>query len=48
MEHNVQYWIERLVFRASSIIDLILERLVELKILDYHDGEFWSLARTAW
>ncbi len=47
-EHNVQYWIERLVFRASSIIDLILERLVDLKILDYHDGEFWSLARTAW
>ena len=46
--YNVQYWIERLVFRAPTIIDLILDRLVELKILDYHDGEFWTLSRSAW
>ena len=48
VEHNVQYWIERLVFRAPAIIDQTLERLVQLKILDYHDGEFWTLSRTAW
>ncbi len=48
MEHNVQYWIERLVFGASSLVDLILDRLVELKILDYHDGDFWTLGRTSW
>ena len=28
-QRNVQYWIERLAPRAESIIDLILERLVE-------------------
>lgn len=47
-EHTVQYWIERLVFRAPSIIDLILERLVKHNVLDYHEGEFWTLARTSW
>ncbi len=46
--HNVQYWIERLVFRAPAIVDQIMERLVELKILDYHDGEFWTLSRSSW
>ena len=25
-----------------------LDRLVELKILKHHDGEFWTLAHTAW
>ena len=47
-EHNAQYWIERLIFRASEIIDQTLSRLVDLDILDYHDGEFWTLARTTW
>ena len=48
VEHNATYWIERLVFRAPQIVDQILDRLVELKVLDYHDGEFWTLSRTAW
>ena len=47
-EHTAQYWVERLVFRAPSIIDMILERLVEQNVLDYHEGEFWTLARTSW
>ena len=47
-QRNAQYWIERLAPRAESIIDLTLERLVELKILEYHEGEFWTLSRTAW
>ena len=34
---NAQYWIERLAFRAESIIDLTVGRLVELDILEYHD-----------
>ena len=45
---NARYWIERLALRAESIIDLTLDRLVELDVLEYHDGEFWTLARTAW
>ncbi len=43
-QHNAQYWIERLAPRAESIIDSVLDRLVGLNILEYHDGEFWTLA----
>ncbi len=46
VQHNAQYWIERLAHRAESVIDLTLDRLVELKILEYHDGDFWTVART--
>ena len=45
--HNAQYWIERLAPRADSIIDLTLDRLVEMEILDHHEGGFWTLARAA-
>ena len=45
---NAQYWIERFALRAESIIDLTLDRLVKEKILEHHEGEFWTLARTAW
>ena len=45
-QRNAQYWIERLAHRAESVIDLTLDRLVELKILEYHDGDFWTVART--
>ncbi len=48
VRHNAQYWIERLAPRAESIIDLTLDRLTDLKILEHHDGEFWTLSRTAW
>ena len=48
IQRPTQYWIERLAPRAESIIDLILDRLVDRKILEYHDGEFWTLSRTAW
>ncbi|MDE0267673.1 MAG: cytochrome P450 [Acidimicrobiaceae bacterium] len=48
VQHSAQYWVERLAPRAESIIDIILERLVDLKILKHHDGDFWSLAGTAW
>ena len=45
-QHGTQYWIERLAPLAESIIDLTLDRLVEMKILEHHDGDFWTLART--
>ena len=46
-QHHAQYWVERLASRAEAIIDLALERLVEGKILDHHEGDFWTLAPTA-
>ena len=48
VQRNAQYWIERLAPRAELIIDLTLDRLVDLKVLEHHDGEFWTLSRTAW
>ena len=45
---NAQYWIERLAQHAESITDMTLDRLVDLNVLDYHDGDFWTLSRTAW
>ena len=47
VERNTQYWIERLAPRAESVIDLALDHLVELKILEHHEGEFWTLSRAA-
>ena len=48
MQRNTQFWIERLAPRAESVIDLTLDRLVNLKILEYHDGDFWTLSQTGW
>ena len=47
-QHNTQYWIERLATHAEAIIDLTLDRLVDLRILEHHDGEFWTLTHAAW
>ncbi len=47
-QRNTQFWIERLAPRAESIIDLILDRLVDLKILEHHDGDFWTLTSAVW
>ncbi|MCQ3808127.1 MAG: cytochrome P450 [Acidimicrobiaceae bacterium] len=48
VQRNAQYWVEHLAPRAESIIDMTLDRLVELHILRHHDGDFWSLDQTAW
>ena len=48
VQRNAQYWIERLAREAESIIDMTLARLCDLKILQHHDGDFWSLAGSAW
>lgn len=45
---NARYWIEHLASKAESVIDLTLDRLVEQKILEHHDGEFWTLAPAHW
>ena len=45
-QHNTQYWIERLAHFAESIIDTTLDRMVELRILDRHDGDFYTLSRS--
>ena len=44
VQHNAQYWIEKLINHAESVIDLTLENLVNLGILEHHEGDFWTLA----
>ena len=46
VQRNAQYWIEKLAPHAEQIIDLTLDRLVDLKILERHEGDFYTLART--
>ncbi len=46
-QHSTQYWLEKLAPRAEEIIELVLSRLVERKFLERHDGEFWTLGRSA-
>ena len=48
VQRDARYWIERLAGRAESIIDQTLDRLVSLKILEHHDGDFWTLAPATW
>ncbi len=48
VRRNAQYWVERLAHRAESVIDLTLGRLVKLRILEHHEGDFWTVARTVW
>ena len=43
---DTNYWIERLAHLGETICDETLERLVERRILEYHDGDFWTFART--
>lgn len=43
--HNAQYWIEKTAQRSDEAMDIILDRLVEKKILEHDSGGFWSLSR---
>ena len=43
-QHNAQYWIEKLIRHAETITDLTLDKLVNLGILEHHDGDFWTVA----
>ncbi len=44
---NTSYWIERFAHLGESIIDTTLDRLVELRILEHHDGDFWTFVRAS-
>ena len=41
---NAQYWVERLVLHAEPVIDLTLDRLLDMDILERHNGDFYTLA----
>lgn len=43
IQRSTVYWIERLAIHAESVIDLTLNRLVKMKILKRHEGDFWTL-----
>lgn len=45
---DAKYWVERLSPQAESIVDLALNRLVDLKVIEHHDGDFWTLSRNTW
>jgi cytochrome P450 len=47
-QHSTEYWIERLAPRADAIVDMVLNHLVERGLLQYHEGDFWTLSRTVW
>ena len=47
VQRSAQYWIERLSHHAESIIDMTLDRLVDMELLEHHEGEFWTLTRNA-
>lgn len=40
---DAQYWVERLTPHAEMMIDLTLDRLTNAGMLEYHDGNFWTL-----
>ncbi len=42
---DAQYWVERLAPYAEMMIDLTLDRLTNIGMLEYHDGNFWTLSR---
>ncbi len=46
-QRSTTYWIERLAPLAETIIDDTLARLVNMGILQHHDGDFWTMARTS-
>ena len=45
---TTQYWIERLAPHSETIVDSVLNDLVMLQFLEYHEGDYWTLSRTAW
>ena len=47
VQRNAQFWIERLAPRAESIIDSTLDRLVEMKVLEHHSGDYWTVTHSA-
>lgn len=48
VQRTTLYWIERLAAQIEPVIDLTLENLVDRKILEHHDGDFWTLNPARW
>ncbi len=44
VQHNAQYWIEKLIHHAETVTDLTLDNLLNLGILEHHEGDFWTVA----
>ena len=42
--HGPQFWVERVASRADTISEQAFNRLVDLGILDFESGGFWSLS----
>ena len=42
--HTPQFWVERIAQRAEAISESALEGLVEMGILDFDSGGFWSVS----
>ena len=47
-QRNARYWVERFAGQAETVIDLTLDRLVDLEILEHHAGDFWTLTPAHW
>lgn len=47
-QYDAQYWIERFASHADAVIDSVLGRLVDLEILDHHEGDYWTLSNRVW
>ena len=43
VRHNAQYWIEKLIHHAETVTDLTLDNLLNLGILEHHEGDFWTV-----
>ena len=41
---DAEYWIERTAARSDTVLEMVLDRLVEKKILNHHLGDFWSFS----
>ena len=44
-DHAPQFWVERIAQRADAISESALDNLVELGILDFDSGGFWTLSK---
>ncbi len=43
---SAQYWIEKIAHGSDSVIDCLLERLVDQGIVDCDEAGYWSLSRS--
>ena len=44
---GTQYWVEKTAHRSETVIESVLDRLVDQGILEYDQAGYWSLTRSA-